>query len=224
MSASSAYCDRSASRRSGKMVIARSCATARPATCPATSAPTWTYHVVFGEHDRQVRHDMRRPEQVPPATEGIGEERDRELPLEHEQREVVGEHVDERDRHERMEEVARERPRCVHRPASERASGLVGEGDEQDAGEEPAEAQEGDEQLTERRVIDDERALDARREVLPGRRAAVAVEQDRAEHHGDERHRARDAFGPGEAGEAASAAGSFRPARGTARSARGSGT
>ena len=42
------------SRRS-KIATARSCATARPATWPTTSAPTCTYQTVFGRQEREVR-------------------------------------------------------------------------------------------------------------------------------------------------------------------------
>ena len=53
----------------------------------------------------------------------------------------------------------------------------------------------GDEQLPDPRPVDDVRRLHARCKVLPRRRAAVAVEQDRAEHDRDERDRARNPLG-----------------------------
>jgi len=57
---------------------------------------------------REVRSVVERPEEIPAPAEGVGGERDEELPLDDEEREVVRDRVDERDRHEARDEGLRE--------------------------------------------------------------------------------------------------------------------
>ena len=81
---------------------------ASPATWPTTSAPTWTYQTVSGETIVRFGAKSTVPKRSQPRPNGIGDEREDELTLDDEQREVVGDHVRERDRNERENEFGHE--------------------------------------------------------------------------------------------------------------------
>ena len=141
------------------------------------------------------------PKRSHPFPNGIGEERSHVLALDHEEREVVRDRVDERDRDEREHELRRQRPRRVHHPAGDPAGREEGAEDEDDGAEEAEQVDTGDEQLAGAGPVEDVRRLDPRDQILPFGRAAEAVEADRAERDGDEDHRARHVLGAGEAAE-----------------------
>ena len=88
-----------------------------------------------------------RAEEIPALAERVGEQRDHVLALDHEQREVVRDRVDERDRDEREHELGRERPRRLDHRAGDRAGGEEGGEHDRDRGDEAEQVEARDEQL-----------------------------------------------------------------------------
>ena len=198
MSASIAYCERSASFPVGEDRHRAVVRDREPATCPATSAPTWTYHVVFGETTARdgARSAVSNRSQPLPR---VGEEQDRELPLGHEEREVVGDQVHERDQHEQADEVADQRAWRVLRPPARwrmpsRRRALRPA--PRRGGRRPAE--ERDQQLAEPRLVDDEGPLHPRREVLAMSSCGCTRRTAPTSIRGDERDRARSRLRAGQ--------------------------
>ena len=106
MTASIQYCDRVASRALRRRPApGRERARARQ-TWPSTSAPTWTYQMPVALIHLVVDRRRRGAEQIRTVAQRIrGQRRDR-LPAVRDQREVVGDHVGQRDRHQRVDERA----------------------------------------------------------------------------------------------------------------------
>ncbi len=82
---------------------------ASPATWPITSASDLDVPDRLVGDDREVRCEIDRPEEIPPTSERVRDQRDDELALDHREREVVRDHVCRGDRDERENEVGDER-------------------------------------------------------------------------------------------------------------------
>ena len=111
------------------------------------------------------------------------------------------EHVRERDRDEREQEVRRERARRTDEPLGDRDRREIGDDDEQDE-----EGEAGDVGQRRREVDDAQRLVrepraDVGEQVRPGARLAEAVEARGADHHREEEERAGNPLDPCQARE-----------------------
>ncbi len=77
--------------------------------------------------------------------------------------------VDQRDRHEALDELGHERPVGVDGPLGEPHRAEVGERDDEHAADQPGERERRREELRPARLIDDVRPLDPSAKVLPER-------------------------------------------------------
>ena len=121
---------------------ALSWASTSPATCPITSAATWTYQIVLRRQDVDPRPDVGGPEEVPAEAERIRDVDREVLRLAHEEREVVRDDVGERDRDEAAEELVGQVSVVLDGPRGHPHCGDVRQRDEEI---EEHEAGEGDE-------------------------------------------------------------------------------
>ena len=101
----------------------------------------------LGRHDGEIRREVRRPEEIPASPERVGGERDDELALDQEQREVMSREIRSGDGHERKDEVGDERPIDPAELLRRRDRGEVGREDRRHEEDEPPEVEERDREV-----------------------------------------------------------------------------